>query len=277
MASSERSTHSKPLGESVPIPTNIADHTRLLAPEVYEIIRVEGEEELRRPFQSLLWSGIAAGLAICASIQAKAFLHSALPDTSWRPLLSNLGYTVGFLIVVLGRLQLFTENTITAILPLLRRRTSRMLYSTARLWAVVFFANILGTFTFAALSVWAGIASEEHLAAFIEISEELLHKTPLESLATGAPAGFLVAAVVWMLPSADGSKALIIIILTYLIGLGHFSHVVVGSGELWLLLLTGHASILEVLGHLFATLVGNILGGTGLFALTAYAQVSEEL
>ncbi len=46
-----------------------------------------------------------------------------LPDAKWRPLVDSLGYSLGFLFVILGRQQLFTENTLTAILPLARRPT----------------------------------------------------------------------------------------------------------------------------------------------------------
>src|SRR5680860_619988 len=85
---------------------------------IFEAIRREGEHELSRPFSALWWSGIAAGLAISTSVLCKGFLASILPHADWAEGVSNLGYTVGFLIVILGRMQLFTENTITPILPL---------------------------------------------------------------------------------------------------------------------------------------------------------------
>jgi hypothetical protein len=86
---------------------------------VYEAIRLEGEEELRRTAAALAWSALAAGLSMGFSFIAEALLASHLPDRPWRPLLSRMGYCVGFLVVILGRQQLFTENTLTVILPLL--------------------------------------------------------------------------------------------------------------------------------------------------------------
>src|SRR5690242_21471880 len=80
---------------------------------VHEAIRVEGEEELHRRSSALAWSGLAAGLSMGFSLLAEGVLRSAIPDTPWRPLVSKLGYTVGFLVVILGRQQLFTENTRT--------------------------------------------------------------------------------------------------------------------------------------------------------------------
>jgi formate/nitrite transporter FocA (FNT family) len=89
---------------------------------VYEAIRLEGEEELRRTAAALAWSALAAGLSMGFSFIAEALLASHLPDRPWRPLLSRMGYCVGFLVVVLGRQQLFTENTLTVILPLFAGR-----------------------------------------------------------------------------------------------------------------------------------------------------------
>src|SRR4051794_20919505 len=92
---------------------------------VYEAIRTEGNEELSRPSAALAWSGVAAGLSMGFSLVAQGLLRAYLPDTSWSPLLWRLGYAMGFLVVVLGRQQLFTENTLTAIIPLLAARDNK--------------------------------------------------------------------------------------------------------------------------------------------------------
>ena len=86
-------------------------------PEIYEVVRRLGDEEMRRPVTSLWWSGLAAGLSISFSLLGQAIIESRLPDAAWRPLVSGFGYSVGFLMVVLGRQQLFTESTITVVLP----------------------------------------------------------------------------------------------------------------------------------------------------------------
>ncbi|MDX1527841.1 MAG: formate/nitrite transporter family protein, partial [Gammaproteobacteria bacterium] len=70
----------------------VDERVRLRPPVVYEIVRREGEEEMRRPLDSLWWSGIAAGLGITASLLAEGLLHHYLPDTPYRPVLENFGY-----------------------------------------------------------------------------------------------------------------------------------------------------------------------------------------
>src|SRR5579863_122394 len=74
---------------------------------VHETIRREGEEELCRPASALAWSGLAAGLSMGFSLVAEGLLAAGLPRASWTPLVAKLGYSVGFLIVVLGRQQLY--------------------------------------------------------------------------------------------------------------------------------------------------------------------------
>ena len=89
---------------------------------IHEIVRDQGEEELERSFSGLAWSGIAAGLSIGFSFLVQATLEAFLPDAPWRPLVAGFGYSIGFLIVILGRQQLFTETTLTVVIPVLTRR-----------------------------------------------------------------------------------------------------------------------------------------------------------
>ena len=89
---------------------------------LHEAIRREAEDELARSPSSLWWSGLAAGLSMGFSVVTQGLLRSHLPDAPWRPLVTNFGYTIGFLIVVLGHQQLFTENTVTPIISVLARQ-----------------------------------------------------------------------------------------------------------------------------------------------------------
>ncbi len=96
---------------------HVEQRARLRAPAIYETVLREGEEELTRPVASLWWSGLAAGLSIGFSLVAQGLLEAHLPEAGWKPVVTKLGYSAGFLLVILGRQQLFTENTVTAVLP----------------------------------------------------------------------------------------------------------------------------------------------------------------
>ncbi|HEU4752127.1 MAG TPA: formate/nitrite transporter family protein, partial [Armatimonadota bacterium] len=160
---------------------------------VHEAIRKEGEEELRRPASALAWSGLAAGLSMGFSLVAEGLLRSHLPDTEWRPLIAKLGYSIGFLIVVLGRQQLFTENTLTVILPLMARRDFPTLLSVLRLWTVVLAANLLGTFLFALVLGHTGVFDPDVRAVFGEIGREAMQAGFGVTLLRGIFAGWLIA------------------------------------------------------------------------------------
>lgn len=256
----------------------VSDQGSGSAKVVHEVVRLQGDEELGRPVQSLLLSGLAAGVAISASPLTEAFLRMRLPREEWTELVISLGYTTGFVIVILGKLQLFTESTVTAVLPLATHPTFRNLARLLRLWTIVFAANMTGTFFVAVLVAKQIIVGPEQLAAAMDVAEALLKKGPGATLLAAMPAGFLIASIAWILPSARESAIWVIILITYVISLGEFSHVVAGSGEAWLLTLTGQTSFADALGgFILPALVGNLIGGTGLFAVLAHGQVRNEI
>lgn len=256
----------------------IEEQSPLRAPVLYTVISQNGEEEMRRPAGSLFWSGLAAGVAIFASVIAEGALHLKLPPMAAREAIADLGYPLGFIIVILGRMQLFTEQTIVSVLPLAREPTADNGVRLLRLWGIVFFANLIGAGVVASVAALGGIASPELTAAMIDISRGLLEDSAWETFLQGIPAGFLIASISWLLASARGDHFLIIFVITYVIALGDFSHVVAGGAEAFLLAAAGEASPAWAFsGFILPALAGNILGGTGLFALFAYAQVRREL
>ena len=122
-----------------------AEHrTSVRARVVHEAIRRDGEEELHRSAAALAWSALAAGLAMGFSFMAEGLLHHYLPDAEWRPVVSKFGYVVGFLIVIVGKQQLFTENTLTPIIPFMRKPSIEMFGKVLKLWTVVFVVNMVG-------------------------------------------------------------------------------------------------------------------------------------
>jgi len=255
----------------------VGDSQGLSARAVYSVIRREGDEELERPAKSLWWSGIAAGIGISTSVLAEGILAAELEGFAYRELIQNLGYTVGFVLVILARLQLFTENTITPVLPVLTQRGHGNFGRMMRLWAIVFAANMIGTFI-AALSFTLGTITPDHLAGMMSVSHHYADAAGWDALTRGIPAGFIVAVLVWMLPSSKGFELFVIMLFTFLIAAGDFTHVVAGAVEVFLLILQGELGIAAGLGTLILpTLIGNIIGGTVIFALLAYAQVQEEI
>jgi formate/nitrite transporter FocA (FNT family) len=243
---------------------------------VYEAIREEGAGELERSSSTLAWDGLAAGLSMGFSFVAEGLLRSHLPDAEWRPLVSKLGYSAGFLIIVLGRHQLFTENTLTAVLPLLQRKDAKTLASVLRLWGVVLLANVAGAFLFAFTISRTELFEPDVRNAFADIAREALKGWWALTLLKGVFAGWLIAMMVWMLPAAESARFFVVILMTYLVALGGFTHVVVGAVEVFYAVLSGAATWGDYFRWMLPTLAGNILGGTTLVAALGHAQVAGE-
>ncbi|MEM7496876.1 MAG: formate/nitrite transporter family protein [Pseudomonadota bacterium] len=253
-------------------------HDKMRAPEVYLAISAEGVEEMNRPTASLFWSGVAAGLLIAFSVVAEALLRAHLPATEWRPLVENFGYSAGFLIVIMGRMQLFTENTITTVLPTVAEPSWDNIGCSARIWGIVFGANLVGAAVAALFLAEAGSLAAPVNEAIGAISAHAIEGSGLDIFIRAIPAGILIAAIVWMLPSAETSTFWVVLFFTYLIALGDFAHVVAGSVEAFYVLFTDEAASLSlVLGFLIPAFLGNVVGGTVVFAVLAYGQVREEL
>ena len=242
---------------------------------VYEAIRREGEDELSRPVSALAWSAFAAGLSMGSSFIAEGLLASRLPDAPWRLLISRAGYSIGFLFVVLGRQQLFTENTLTVVLPLLARKDLKTLWCMLRLWAIVLASNLLGTFLFALCIGKIRIFDPHTQQCLTEIGMGHLGSSFGIVVLKAIFAGWLIALMVWLLPAAESARVSIIILVTYLIGIGGFNHVIAGSTTMFFLVVTSAISWkVYLLQFLFPTLLGNVIGGVSLVAALGHAQVA---
>jgi len=241
---------------------------------VYKAILKEGEDELERPSPALFWSGLAAGLSMGFSLITEGLLHAYLPQARWTPMITKFGYPMGFLIVVLGRQQLFTENTLTPILPLLQKKESQVLLNVLRLWSVVLLANLLGSLAIG-IAVAKTNAFDSHIReSFAQLGHASMRHGFGTTLWRAVFAGWLVALMVWLLPFAEAARVWVIIILTWLVGVGEFSHVIAGAVETFAVAWAHQKSWLGVLGGwVVPTLLGNILGGVTLVAALNHAQV----
>ena len=256
----------------------VEDVAHLSPKLIFEAIRRSGEEELERPDRALWFSGIAAGILISFSVLGEALLRARLPDAEWRYVFENMGYTFGFLLVILGRMQLFTENTITTVAPALVERSRSCFQRTTQLWGIVLAANVIGAFLVATFFVYAPVLADDVAMAFQELSKHATGMSAGEGFMRGIPAGVLIAALVWMLPTAKGNEIGLIFLFTWLIALGDFTHIVAGSVEMAVLVWMGDITAATAIGGFFLpVLAGNIIGGTAIFALMAWGQVRDEL
>jgi formate/nitrite transporter FocA (FNT family) len=245
---------------------------------VHEVIRRQGEAELKRGWRGLLASGLMAGVLISFSPIAQSLILSALPPVGWSALVAAMGYAIGFIIVILGNNQLFTESTVTAVLPIATKPTLAKTLALLRLWSIVFGANMLGTLAVAAFVAARGMLHAEHMQALLGLGRAMDARSFGELVVLGIPSGVLIGAVAWMQPNARGSEFWAIFVTTWTIAAAGFSHCVAGAFEAWSLWLAGDVGLLHAAGEMILpSLLGNIAGGSVLFAVLAHVQVQEDL
>lgn len=244
---------------------------------LHEIIRTQGDQELERSVAALWWSALAAGLTMGLSLMGMGLLNSRLPDGEGFKVIASFGYCAGFLAVILARQQLFTENTLTAVLPIMSKPTLGNFGRLLRLWSVVLIGNLCGTLLVAYVMLELPIFDSKTDVAFLDIGRKVMENHPSQMFAKGIISGWMIATMVWMIPSMESAKMWIIILITYLMALGDFTHIVVGSLEVSYLVFAGELPWKDFwLVFAGPTLAGNIIGGSFIFALISHAQIRSE-
>ncbi|MBA6117758.1 formate/nitrite transporter family protein [Pseudomonas putida] len=244
---------------------------------LHEIIRYQGDQELERTLAALWWSALAAGLTMGLSLMGMGLLYARLPDGEGAQVIASLGYSAGFLAVILARQQLFTENTLTAVLPVMTTPTFANLGRLLRLWSVVLLGNLAGTLLVAWVMLELPIFDGKTDVAFLEVGRKVMKNDISQMFAKGIVSGWMIATMVWMIPSMEHAKIWIIMMITYLMALGDFTHIVVGSVEVSYLVWAGDETWRSFwLEFALPTLAGNIIGGSFIFALISHAQVRSD-
>jgi formate/nitrite transporter FocA (FNT family) len=206
-----------------------------------------------------------------------ATIYAFLPDAPWRTLIAGAGYSIGFLITILGRQQLFTENTLTPILVLLGKFDLATLGNVVRLWLIVLCANVVGAFGFAEFIAHAAVLAPPIVSAFHDIARESAKNTGMENFVRAIFAGWIIALMVWLLPAAESAAMFIILLLTGLVGSAQLAHIVAGSVENIYAVAVGIQSWSDFwLKFFLPCLAGNCIGGVTFVALLNFAQVAGD-
>ena len=249
-----------------------------------EILRREVREALTalsRPTAALFISGLSAGLDVGFSLLLMATMltqtRGQLPSSVVHILVANM-YSVGFIFVVLGRSELFTEQTTLAVLPVLQKKAK--IGALLRLWVLVYVANVIGATAFARLATWVGPAlGIIEPSAFGEIAHRLTDHTSTIIFASGLLAGWLMGLLSWLVAAGRDtiSQLVIVWLITAAIGFTNVHHAVLGTVEV-LAGFFAHQGITlaEFERVLLWTTLGNIFGGSIFVSLIKYTHARPE-
>jgi formate/nitrite transporter FocA (FNT family) len=243
---------------------------------IYEAIREEGQDELERSSWGTAWSALAAGLSMTLGLVAMGAFSAHLPAGPWRPLIVDLGYPLGYLIVILGRQQLFTENTLTPLLPVLSRPSWSGLGGIVRIWAIVLAGNIAGAILGALFLARSQAMPAEAATPMANFGLMLMQHDQLTRFAQATFAGWLIALMVWLLPLAETAGPFIIFLITYIVGIAEFAHIIAGSIEVFYAIFVGRLDWSAYPAFFVPTLLGNIVGGVAFVTLIGFAQIASD-
>jgi formate/nitrite transporter FocA (FNT family) len=250
----------------------------------HDILRQQVHEELvqiHRPTAGLFISGLSAGLDVGFSLLLMAVMYTMTNGVFAEPvvniLVANM-YSIGFIFVILGRSELFTEHTTLAFLPVLNRRAS--LKALSRLWVTIYTSNLIGAAIFAFIATIIGPALDViDPIAFEELARPLVEHPWWIILLSGVLAGWMMGLLSWLVTASRDtvSQVLIVWLVTTGIGLAHLHHSIVGTVEVLAAVFATQGVTLAEFGHflLWATL-GNAIGGLVFVALIKYGHASQQ-
>lgn len=246
---------------------------RLTAREIYDRVLIDARSELNRTASALAFSGLAAGLFMGLTGLGVSGVLASLPGEHGAELIAKLFYPLGFIAVVIGRAQLFTENTLFPVVLILEER--RHLLATLRLWVVVLVANVLGALSFATLATITGALPSDVLTELVRLGAMAAHQPVVHIFTSGILGGLLIALMSWLVTSAQSTigQVAVIWLITFPVGILGFAHCIASSGYILASVLAGTTSVVTYLGWLVAATVGNIIGGVLLVSLLNYGQV----
>ena len=248
------------------------------AQDIFEQVANNARQELGRSSTSLAISGLAGGIFMGLSALGTAIALSMLTPLGTQPtgtvqFIAKMFYPLGFIVVILGRSQLFTENTLYPVALVLAEK--KHFWNTVRLWSVVLPANVLGALTFAALASLTHAVNPAVVQSLAQLGLEATHHPATTIFWSGVMGGWIIATVAWLVSGSHSitGSVMIIWLLAFVVGLGNFAHCIAASGEVFAAILTRQAPWLAFPTWFFPAVAGNICGGVGMVTLLEYGQV----
>jgi formate/nitrite transporter FocA (FNT family) len=243
------------------------------AEDIYQQVATNARQELKRSNAALAISGFGGGAFMGLSALGTAIAVALIGDSPRAHMISRMFYTLGFIVVIVGRSQLFTENTLYPVALVLAEK--KELWNTLRLWAVVLPANVAGAFAFAALMSWTPALNPAYVESLSRLGAAAIAHPAGAVFWSGVIGGWMIALAAWLVSgshSITGSVA-VIWLLTYIVGLGDFAHCIASSGEIFVTVLLHRAPWMAYPEWFFPAVLGNICGGVGLVTILEYGQV----
>ncbi len=248
------------------------DLSRPSAHEIYRQVEKNAKEELKRSTVSLALSGFTGGIFMGLSALGVGLALARLGGSHNAFMVSRMFYPLGFIVVILGRSQLFTENTLYPVALVLT--DPRQIWNTLRLWITVLPSNVLGALTFAALAGLTHSMPAEVVQAIAGLGLAAVNQPVGAIFWSGVVAGWIIATAAWLVSGSHSITGSVMVIwaLTFVVGLGNFAHCIATSGEIFTAVLTHQLPWAAYSRWFGPAVAGNICGGVVMVTLLEYGQ-----
>ena len=250
--------------------------------EIWDESVKEGSRRLQRGTLGMASTGVIGGVDVMIGIMALTVVSGALAVVVPEPVAhvgGSLVFGVGFVLIILGRSELFTENFLVPIAPVLRRLAP--VSAVARLWTVTALANLVGIFVLAAIFTRAGLVPPETLDAAGKVADTFAERDFIAALLSAIIAGTVMTLFTWIATAVelDVARIGIALIVGFILAAPSLNHAIVGFGEMSFGLLAGTTSSAEwidVAQNFPVSVLGNLIGGLGFVTLARVLQVQGE-
>ena len=247
--------------------------------QIYARAREEGRRRLARPVLELAATALVGGFDVAFGVVALGLAAGAVAG-SVRPELAHLvgalAFGIGFVFVVVGKSELFTENFLVPVAGLDRRSRASWL-KLGELWSGALVLNLVGGVTLALIVTSKGVLPRGSQGELARLAERITSHSWTAELVSALVAGALMTLMTWFVEGAaetTGVRVVMSWIAGTLIALGTFNHAIVSTIELVFGMRYGAAvSIGDLFRNLGLAVGGNLVGGLMLvtFARTAQA------
>jgi formate/nitrite transporter FocA (FNT family) len=245
--------------------------------EIYERTKKEGRRRLSRPVLELGATAIVGGFDVAVGL-AIFFLTSAelAPriGVNAAHFAGAIGFGIGFVFIVVGRSELFTENFLVPITGLTRDRGSWL--KLGELWVISLVLNLAGGALLAVVLTSHGVLRPGSSQAAVRLADNLASYSPGTAFLSGLVAGALMTVLTWFVEGAAESMGVRIVmawIVGFVLVLGSFDHAIVGTIEMFYGIRSGaHIGYDQLFSNLGIAVASNLIGGLALVTFARSAQ-----
>lgn len=258
--------------------TSGQESQRKSAHEIFAAALSNARDELRRSSRALAFSGFVGGMTMGLTGLAVASVQAFIGNQGWAAIVAYLFYPIGFIAVIIGRGQLFTENTLYPVILVVDERKPRQVRETIRLWIIVFFTNVLGAAAFAALAILTRSLQPDIASALAELGKQAVGQGSSHIFWSAVIGGWLIALVAWVVTASHWTigQLAMVWLLTFVVGIARLAHCIASSGEILAAVFHGDAAFGAYAHWLWLATLGNIFGGVVIVSLLNYGQVKAE-